>query len=496
MRKLITKKTLSAFLAIVMTVATMAGMFTFSASAAGITVTDWNASTIYLNNDDDVEAFFNMLEGYADANEQKATDITFKDQTVKLTANVDMSDKTLKIKNETTNNQKGFSGIFDGQGYAISNISFTVKNDHAGLFGRLPTGNPMIKNVSFLDVTVDGAYAPGLLYGNVYTSSVSVENVFVDYEGITSSVSKPGGGLIGGYAKSGGTLSIKNCVVTGNVTMQCGGFVGAVSAGSVIIENCAFYGDISKEYSSQFVYSGGNYATLKHCIGLGTIAGDKKGTFSVAGKVNTTGTVISDPEISDYSGSKENTTVANLAKHARADMQGIAAQEILDSYRMTGWVATTTGYPMPKTLIKTSTPTPAADAPTNYVGYQTTKVVDGKFNLRLIGSLDAEYADLASYDKVGFRVVAFFAENDAVQAKNCELTTVYSSISADFNFSTYSESGKYLFVQECENLPTAGGDITFEVTTFAITSDGTKTMLGATYRFVVSISEISQDLGN
>ena len=471
MRKLLNKKALSAFLAIVMTFATMAGMFTFSASAA-TTVTDWTASTVYLNNADDVQYFFNNLI---------LDDDGYENQTFLLTADVDMTGKTITARDGYSH--KGFSGVFDGQGHTISNVRVGVSAKNAGLFGTGTATTPVIKNVSFVDAFYYGAWQPGFFYGSI-GAEILIENVFVDFkEAKTPNSGAIGGGLIGDYTGTGTkSLTIKNSVVTGYFNLQGGGFVGP-NTGTIRLENCAFYGEITKDSSAQFIYTVGDKATLKDCIGLGTINGTNR-TFSVSGSVVKEGTLIADTTMSGRANTAIAGGVLTLAKSA---MTGTAAQAILTEKGMTGWVATTTGYPMPKTLVKASTPTPADDALTNYVGYQTTKVDGGKFGLRLVGNLDADTV-LADYDNVGFKVTAFFG--DKAVAQECVVTTVYSEITADFGTSSFSQAGKYVYVKECANLPANLGDITFEVTTFATAADGTTVTLGATYRFVVEVSEI------
>ena len=471
MRKLLNKKALSAFLAIVMTFATMAGMFTFSASAA-TTVTDWTASTVYLNNADDVQYFFNNFilddDGYAG-------------QTFLLTADVDMTGKTITARQR--NYHKGFSGEFNGQGHSISNISVSVTQGSAGLFGGATTAAPIIKNVSFIDATYTGNHQAGFFYG-ILGTDITIESVYIDfvnakYTGSSNAV----GGMIGWYKTAGTTATIKNCVVTGNFKdTKTGGFIGELQTATVNFENCAFYGTILVDNSSGFVYSSGATATLKNCISLGTIQGNR--SYAASGTCQSEGTVIAATGTSGGSADKE---IANLVKYDKSAMTGTAAQAILTDKGMTGWVATTTGYPMPKTLVKASTPTPADDALTNYVGYQTTEVDGDTFGLRLVGNLKADTV-LADYDSVGFKVVAFFG--DKAVAQECVVTTVYSEITADFGKSSFSLAGKYVYVKECANLPANLGDITFEVTTFATAADGTTVTLGATYRFVVDVSEI------
>ena len=191
MRKLLNKKALSAFLAIVMTLATMVGMFTFSASAE-TTVQDWDAETVYLNNADDVAEFFNRLI---------TDDNGFTGQKFILTADVDMSEEEITSRVKA---HKGFGGEFDGNGHTISNIMVTVSEDSAGVFGRTPTAASTIKNVSFVNVTYSGSYVPGFFYGGTNTD-IDIENVFIDFYELANTGTGGGGADSGGYDAAAGT---------------------------------------------------------------------------------------------------------------------------------------------------------------------------------------------------------------------------------------------------------------------------------------------------
>lgn len=474
MKKIFSKKTLSAFLAIIMTATAMVGLLTFSAGAE-TTSPDWDADEITLYNADNVADFFNKLET-----------IDFAGKKIYLNADVDMTSKTIKDRNGAT--WKGFSGEFDGKGHTISNITVATTIQSAGLFGSNQTSNDIvIKNVSFVGVNYNGNWQPGFFYG-MLTQNITVENVLIDFDSFTIKQSTIGGGMIGEFCTANTTANIKNCVVTGTFTDEThnvGGFIGNtknVSTVTVICENCAMYATLPCDMSAGFAVYAGSFK-LKNCISLGTIKNNR--TFSANGVPASEGTIIS-----NIFGGGNNSNIEHKQVYTKEAMTGIAAQAILDTHGMTGFAATTTGYPMPKTLIKAQTPTADENALTDYVGYQTTKVADGKFGLRLVANLDAN-TNLADYDNVGFKVVAFFADGTKVMANNCVQTKVYESITTTTADGTasFAEQGKYIFVQECLNITAANGDITFEITTFATDSEGNET-LGATYRFVVDVSEI------
>ena len=110
---------------------------------------------------------------------------------------------------------------------------------------------------------------------------------------------------------------------------------------------------------------------------------------------------------------------------------------------------------------------PEVIAKTQLVGYQTTGIVNNKFNLRLVAVMTDE--DYTQYQKVGFKVKATYGETE--RNKTQDITTIYQSIVAnegcDYTEYTAEElGGKYIFALNCKNVPSNAGAITFEVTTY------------------------------
>lgn len=555
MRKLLNKKALSAFLAIVMTFATMAGMFTFSASADAIPTytadTSWYTSDaadmVYeIDTPEELLGFSHLLRTKS-----------FSGQTIKLTSDIDLNpgwdaddfyDKLVDGDSNTNgvvppnmwtgaaidNAIISLYGTFDGNGHTISGIYAVSSASSGTIYGRGLFGcgvGGTLKDFSIVNSCYDLSGGkdqfPGGFFGQLYQDTTKITNVYSElnlystrsdnavgafasyapvsaqngsveiagcvYNGKISSISQAAG-FVGKIEE--GSTTIRNSIMSGTISSQgtSAGFVGAnTGVGTVTIQNCAMYGtiDCTNESLDTGVYPAAGLihdnrgtATLSQCIiggnldfGTGSdgtkkvayIAHNQQGTFNASNII--------------YWGEHNANTVSTNNGTKIDELNGIAAQATLNANNMTAFVATTTGYPMPKTLVKASTPTPDDNALTNYVGYQTTKVADGTFGLRLVGNLDAE-TTLADYDNVGFKVVAFF-DNNAF-ANECVVTTVYNEIATNYGTTSFAQADKYVYVQECANLP-AGEDITFEVTTFATASDGTTVTLGATYRFVVNV---------
>ena len=218
------------------------------------------------------------------------------------------------------NNSTPFTGVFDGNGYVISNFTITTSvNSYIGLFGY-NTGE--IKNLGVENFTInveitnsDYGYTGGLVgynsgtITNCYTTGSVSANSDHSYTGgmvgyntgiitncyatgnVTSSanyLNVPGsvaGGLVG-YNKA----TMKNCYATGKVTsthgtsttngVACysyaGGLVGINSSKSTI-QDCYATGEVYARSSAS--YGGGlvgyNYATINNCYAHGKVSNAK-----------------------------------------------------------------------------------------------------------------------------------------------------------------------------------------------------------------------------
>lgn len=159
-----------------------------------------------------------------------------------------------------------FTGIFDGQGHTISDLSITTVDVRTGLFGT--TKGATVKNF-----TIKGSIA--LSTGNSGTNS-----------GI--------GGAIG-TALSGTTVSdVTSCVDISNsadTLVHVGGVVGELNASKA--EKCMFFGSIDLQNAEDCV--GGvigyiNNSDVGYCANLGTVKTATKNAFvgGVLGYLNNT----------------------------------------------------------------------------------------------------------------------------------------------------------------------------------------------------------------
>jgi parallel beta-helix repeat protein len=164
-----------------------------------------------------------------------------------------------------------FTGDFDGNGYAIQNMTVYSTDGFAGFFGYISTGG----NIHELGVETssDGVISTSHHVGGlVGYSSGTVSNCSA-----TGNVSGAGyyvGGLSGTNEGSG---SINNCSATGNVTSS-GNYVGGlVGFNTVTISNCYATGTITQDTMEENMYAGGlagyNFGTIGNSYATGNVTG-------------------------------------------------------------------------------------------------------------------------------------------------------------------------------------------------------------------------------
>lgn len=205
-----------------------------------------------------------------------------------LTANIDLTDT--EWNNPIGTASPYYSGHFDGQGYTISNLSYTTNQDNHGLFGRLAAGaivedftiNGEIENVSYDAIAVVG-YTNG--------TTINIRNI-ISYLNLTNSGNdKKIGGILGNGNQ--GTTNVDRCAFFGTINTtdkaNVGGIAGYIQNNTstyVNFSNCLFDGTLESTNNSSYVggivgYIGANNSryTIKNCLGLGTISARYAGSI-------------------------------------------------------------------------------------------------------------------------------------------------------------------------------------------------------------------------
>jgi hypothetical protein len=106
-----------------------------------------------------------------------------------------------------------FTGVFDGNGHKISNVSISAASQAGvGLFGCVAGDNGVVKNLVVENVTVSGAMLVGGVIGYGATANPTEHITLQGKNTIT------GNSMVGGIV-GGGFSDIKNCTATANVFM-------------------------------------------------------------------------------------------------------------------------------------------------------------------------------------------------------------------------------------------------------------------------------------
>ncbi|MCL2718229.1 MAG: hypothetical protein FWE14_05560 [Lachnospiraceae bacterium] len=196
-------------------------------------------------------------------------------------------------------NTTPFWGIFDGNGYTISNLYYPG-SDNAGLFG---VNRGSILNLNFDNVVISGQNNAGSIAGNNRGAlrNLTVSNITIsgrDYVGglvgnnaglITGCLVRWGPGVsgtgsyIGGLAgNTSGRIMKSGTNVNVDGANYVGGFVGNATGTNAILEQCYATGDVNGlDFVGGFIGSASNRSVMENCYAKGnTAANNNTGGFA------------------------------------------------------------------------------------------------------------------------------------------------------------------------------------------------------------------------
>lgn len=446
-----------------------------------------------------------------------------------------------------------------GRHVLIENINMEMTivgatTEVGSVFGYVTSGNNVTIRNCFFQNTIRGTATTkigGIIGGG--SGTIEIQNNYVNntqiWETLADAVkpnkdsparpSSQSGGVVG-CADSGATLTIRNTVVastmntvSSNINVRpTGGFVGeSHQKANVTIENSMFCGidNSLNNWNGGFIGIVRGTAKIDKCIGAGVLTPapwtvDFNASGAIIGQAQTNTIEVSNCLYTDIYLAVKNAgyilaeSMVGLKKNGKdpeevkktnnhhvtpAEITGLAAAEKLTAAGMTDWTVTTTGLPLPRSIVTTFgelilAKADAAETPvTKLAGYQVSNAADNKFDLRLVATL--KLADdnktvtdgkVSNYTAVGFRVVANYGTT--TKSKDYTTNMVYSAISGYTKggttvkeYTAQSLGGDYLFVLPCRNVPADAGVITMEVTTYYTAADGT-VVFGATQVFTVN----------
>ena len=181
---------------------------------------------------------------------------------------------------------KAYTGTFDGGGKTITGLTVTGSNEYAGLFGRIGSGGKVM-NVKLEGVQIESDNEMSAVGGVVGYSYGNIENCSVS--GSVSSNSTAGG-VVG--AQLGGSITGCNTSATVKGVTYAGGIAGYTNGGGSLT-GCYATGSISVENNTtNAAWAGGvvgsnGSSTLTACYTTGSVTSSGSGTIYAGGVTGT-----------------------------------------------------------------------------------------------------------------------------------------------------------------------------------------------------------------
>ena len=197
---------------------------------------------------------------------------------ITLTADIDL--KGIDWTPIGKDDNKAYTGTFDGNGKTITGLTVTGSDQYAGLFGYIGSGGT-VKNVVLKHVQITSDNSSGYAGGVAGDSWGTIENCSV-----SGSVSGTtfAGGVVG--SQWGGSITGCNSSATVKGVIFAGGIAGETNSGASLT-GCYATGDVTVEndgtnnsHAGGVVgYNGGG--TLTACYATGNVTGTGTGTGSI-----------------------------------------------------------------------------------------------------------------------------------------------------------------------------------------------------------------------
>ena len=221
---------------------------------------------------------------------------------------------------------KAYTGTFDGNGKTITGLTVTGSNEYAGLFGFIGPGGT-VQNVVLEGVQITSDNSSGYAGGVAgYCYRGTLENCSVSGSVSGSGSSSDVGGVVGyqlvgsitgcsssatvkGMNRAGGVVGVTNngatltaCYATGDVTVEndgtsyaCAGGIVGMNGGNSTLTACYAAGNVSGKGSGTIHVGGAvgeNYGTLTACYWSGLPDNDNGGSTKVDGTTVTWQTAV------------------------------------------------------------------------------------------------------------------------------------------------------------------------------------------------------------
>lgn len=204
---------------------------------------------------------------------------------INITLTADINLKGIDWTPIGKDDNKAYTGTFDGNGKTITGLTVTGSDQYAGLFGYIGSGGK-VKNVVLEGVLIESDNDMSDVGGVAGCSRGNIENCSVSGSVIGRGMNSIVGGVVG--YQNGGFLTGCSSSATVNAGCTAGGVAGISDSGATLTA-CYATGDVTLESINTGNYAGGvvgintNSSTLIACYAWGSVSGSGSGTIYVGG---------------------------------------------------------------------------------------------------------------------------------------------------------------------------------------------------------------------
>ena len=301
------------------------GMMGMTVWAQELTTTEIDGVTYYeIGSGDDLLAFAEMVNGDTGSGIASQPGVNGI-----LTADIDLANvEWTPIGTSAV----AFTGIFDGQGHAITAFEYEAVSDNNGLFGNI--NNAIVKNFRISGTLTSVGFTYNGVIGQAEGTSV-ISGIYSDMDITLADKGAHSGGIVGGMSTSS-QMEIHNCEYAGTMTHtgagDCqGGIVGYTYGGGVF--NCIFSGTIIGEGSKYGGILGyckvPGFKGVQNCLSVGKIIANEDNTTVAAIIANWNGGATENVKNNYYclqEGSTTSIGIGNKASSCEAPVAVTAEQ--------------------------------------------------------------------------------------------------------------------------------------------------------------------------
>ena len=204
---------------------------------------------------------------------------------INITLTADINLKGIDWTPIGKDDNKAYTGTFDGNGKTITGLTVTGSDQYAGLFGYIGSGGT-VKNVVLEGVQIESDNDMSDVGGVAGQSYGNIENCSVSGSVSVSGTNSIAGGVVG--YQTGGSITGCSSSATVNAGGVAGGVVGLADVGATLTA-CYATDNVTIESSGTGSYFAGGVvgintvSTLKACYAWGSVTGSGSGTVYVGG---------------------------------------------------------------------------------------------------------------------------------------------------------------------------------------------------------------------